>query len=357
MNILIVKLSAIGDVIHTLPAANVLRERYPGAHITWLVEEAASSLVIGHPALDRTLVSRRKSWIARLRSGPFNRRLETLREIREFIGQLRDRTYDWIIDFQALLKSGILIAFTRGQYKVGFDKGMEHMEHSHIFLNRRIPPIDMDIHALTRGLILLDAIGVRTKSIEYRLPVGSAEREKARKLLDLDAQNPREFVAINPMAKWDTKLWEDKKFAELADRIIENHHRKVVFTGGGEDRVVIERILSRMRHKALNLSGKTDLKTLAAVYEHMDILITTDTGPMHLGAAVGIPVVALFGPTSSRRTGPFGGKHIVISADPPCRPCFKRRCDTKNCMKNISVDTVYHAAENILLRLQEQGPI
>jgi 3-deoxy-D-manno-octulosonic-acid transferase/heptosyltransferase-1 len=130
VNILIVKLSAIGDVIHTLPALNAVRNYYPEANITWLVEEDAASLVIGHKALDRVIVSKRKRWLRALRSLSL---LSTIKDVYGFIKVLRDTRYDMILDFQALLKSGILIALARGQRKIGFGKGHEQMEHSYMF--------------------------------------------------------------------------------------------------------------------------------------------------------------------------------------------------------------------------------
>lgn len=174
MKILIVKLSAIGDVIHTLPSLNAIRKHYPDAHITWLIEEAASSLVVGHEALNRVIISKRKQWIKKV-FGPSC--LKNIKEAYQFIKKLRDTEYDLIIDFQGLLKSGILIALAKGKRKAGFDKGMEHMEHSYIFLNERIPPVNMDNHALLRNLMLINALGIKSKEIEYKIPVSDHTRK------------------------------------------------------------------------------------------------------------------------------------------------------------------------------------
>ncbi len=125
MNILIIKLSAIGDVIHTLPALNAIRSAYPSAHITWLIEEAAAPLIIGHSALDRVIISRRKSWIKDLRKGQLK---SVIRQATGLVQTLRDTAYDFVFDFQALLKSGVLVALSRGRRKIGFDRGMEHQE-------------------------------------------------------------------------------------------------------------------------------------------------------------------------------------------------------------------------------------
>lgn len=373
MKILIVKLSAIGDVIHTLPALNAIRRHYPDAEIDWLVEEAAASVVEGHAALDRVIVSRRKRWLRALRNGP--NRIATLRSILRFIREIRATRYDLIIDFQQLMKSGLMVWLARGNVKAGFDGGMAHMEESHRFLNRRIPPVSMEIHALERYLILVRALGIPVAEIEYNIPVGDADRTNVGRMLrgarafgvrklelsgvrklelsgegrgartDLPPLAPepsRPLVAINPVAQWPTKLWDTAGFAQVADRLIREFGADVVFTGGPADRPVVAEILEKMERSAADLTGRTNLKELAALYEGARLVISTDTGPMHLAAAVGTPVVALFGPTAPRRTGPFGDGHQVVRLSLDCAPCFKRRCargDTA-CMAGISVDEV-----------------
>ena len=346
MKILIVKLSAIGDVIHTLPSLNAIRRYYPDAHITWLIEEAASSLIVEHEALDRVIISKRKQWVKGI-FGPSC--LKNIKEAYQFIKELRDTEYDLIIDFQGLLKSAVPIALARGKRKTGFDKGMEHMEYSYIFLNERIPPVNMDNHALLRSLMLINALGIKSKKIEYKLPVSDHIRNVTDELLKRHGiKSAGIVVAINPVAKWITKLWDNRKFALLADRLIEKYNASVIFTGSQSDRSTIDNILSYMSHSAVNLAGETTLKTLAALYEKTKFLISTDTGPMHMAAAVGTPVIALFGPTAPWRTGPFGTKHKIVRSGLNCSPCFKRQCSTTDCMNQISVEQVMDTASSIL---------
>jgi 3-deoxy-D-manno-octulosonic-acid transferase/heptosyltransferase-1 len=345
VNILIVKLSAIGDVIHTLPALNAVRNYYPNANITWLVEEDAAPLVQGHEALDRVIVSKRKRWLKALRSLSF---LNTVQEVCGFIKALRDTRYDMILDFQALLKSGILIALARGQRKIGFGKGLEHMEHSYIFLNEHIPAVYMEIHALSRGMVLLNAVGIPTNEVEYKLPVSEHDRKNIDELMkQLGINGVKSLVAINPVAKWETKLWPNKKFAELADMLIDQYDMKIVFTGGIKDYSIIQAITSSMKGRAINFAGKTTLTELAALYKKAALVISTDTGPMHLAAAMGTPVVALFGPTAPWRTGPYGRGHQIITAGLECSPCFKRRCETTDCMYQISMDQVLNGVKKV----------
>lgn len=359
MNILIIKLSAIGDVIHTLPALNAIRDHFTDAHITWVVEEAAAPLVQGHRALDRVLISKRKRWIGGLR-GPNRRRC--LLEMVRFIRALRDTRYDLVFDFQQLLKSGVLAGLARGGRKIGFGKGMQHMEKSYLFLNRTVPAVSMEHHALKRYLMLVEAAGIPVRKIAYDLPVAEDDRKAVSALLnrsepanskpDTDGDSDTPFVALNPMAQWESKLWRNDRFADLADRLIHGYGVRVVFTGGPEDASMIADIQSRMDGVALNLAGRTSLKQLAALYERARCVITTDTGPMHLAAAVGTPVVALFGPTAPWRTGPFGAGHRIVRLGPACSPCFKRRCPRPHriCLEKVTVSDVLKELDRLKIR-------
>jgi len=154
------------------------------------------------------------------------------------------------------------------------------------------------------------------------------------------------FVAVNPVAFWETKLWEDQKFAELCDRITGELGIGVFLTGS--EAGSLERIRGGMKRAAVNLGGRTTLKELACLYRRAALVVTTDSGPMHLAAAMGTPVVALFGPTDPARTGPYGSGHCVIRRDLPCSPCLKKRCETRECMREIEVGEVFEAVREML---------
>jgi heptosyltransferase I len=176
--------------------------------------------------------------------------------------------------------------------------------------------------------------------------VSERDRRQVKSLLDESGiDGSRLLVAINPVALWETKLWLNDRFAALADRLVRAHDLDVVFTGGPGDRETIADIRAKMTEKAADFSGRTTLTMLAALYQQAALLVTTDTGPMHLAAAVDTRVVALFGPTAPWRTGPFGKGHTVIRTAPPCSPCFKRQCDVHQCrcMRDITVEMVLSA--------------
>jgi heptosyltransferase-1 len=335
VNILIVKLSAIGDVVHTLPALSALRKQYPEAHITWVIEEAASDLIQGHPDLDRVIISRRKRWIGDLRSGGGG---DAWKEMREFFRELRGRRYDLVIDFHGLFKSAVIVLLSGGRRKLGYDS---MQELSGLFYNEKIPE-DMSKHAVNRYLDFACYLGADTGAPEFFLPADEANRTRAGDLLKAAGIVKKgDFIAVSPQALWETKLWADEKFARLCEKIVRGLNRPVVFTGS--DATAVERIRALMSVPSVSLAGRTSLRDLACVYRDASLLITTDSGPMHLAAAMDIPVVALFGPTDPKRTGPYGNGHVILRREMPCSPCFAKACDTKRCMREITVDEVYDA--------------
>jgi 3-deoxy-D-manno-octulosonic-acid transferase/heptosyltransferase-1 len=358
VNILIVKLSAIGDVIHTLPSLAALRRCYPDADITWVVEEEAADLLAGHPDLNRVIVSGRKRWLNELRQGQI---AAPLREMLTFLRDLRRHPYDLVIDFHGLFKSAVIVLLSGGKRKLGYDS---LQELSGLFYNEKIPE-EMGKHAVDRYLDFVRHVAGKSGAAclaappEFRIAVGEKEKRSAAALLNEHAASlpssgeveglhkdaPR-FVAVNPVAFWETKLWGEEKFAELCDRLREELGIGIVLTGG--ESAPLERICRKMRTKAVNLGGRTTLRELACIYREAALLVTTDSGPMHLAAAAGTPVVALFGPTDPARTGPYGPGHRIIRKGLSCSPCFRKRCETPRCMTDISVEEVFTAVKEML---------
>ncbi|HUI46156.1 MAG TPA: lipopolysaccharide heptosyltransferase II [Nitrospirota bacterium] len=335
MKILIVKLSAIGDVVQTLPALEALKKIYPDSEITWVVEEASSGILEGHPLINQLLISQRKKWFRSLKN-PLTA-TQGFNHIIRFVRELRRMRYDIAIDFQGLFKSGIIIGLARAGRKIGFDRSREL---SFLFLNEKLHPYNVEKHALDRYLDIARYLGAKNPSPGCTLPIDQ-EREAIKRRLEGIRDRGRMLIVVNPVARWTTKLWPERNFAELADRLIREKNAKIIFTGGGEDRAVNDRILSMMGEKAENWAGETTLKELAALASLSDLFVTTDTGPMHLAAASGARVVALFGPTAPWRTGPYGSSHIVVRTGIDCSPCYQRQCDINmQCMSGISVEEV-----------------
>ena len=342
-NILIIKLSAVGDVVHSLPFLEVLRDRFPSAMIDWVVEEDASGIVESHPEIDRLIIFPRKSWLKRfIKKGEY---IGVGKEVTKFLKEFKSRRYDIVVDLQGLLKSGILTFLANGKRKIALNGGREG---SLIFTNEKVAIPDPDLHALDKYLCIARYLGATNPVWNGQIPIYDTDEEHVDYLLG-EIGNNSTLVAVTPVAKWESKLWELHRFASLADTIKEGLGARVVFTGSEGDKAAIEDIRSGMKTRALNLAAKTTLKELAYLYQKCAAVICTDTGPMHVAAAMGSPVVvALFGPTSPLRTGPYGAKHRVIRAGLECSPCFKKRCDDMSCMKKITVEMVFDTVKEVI---------
>lgn len=334
MKVLIIKLSSIGDCVQTLPALYSLRNglgnKGAKARIDWLVEEAASSVLKDNPMIDNLIVVKR-GWVRNFR--------ENLKAAR----RIKKENYDVVVDFQGLLKSGVWVFLSGGRRKVGFRNGREL---SRLFLNEKLPPFEIERHAVDRYLDLAHYLGGGKGEAVFPLDV-EKEKTVVKKKLE-KAGITGGFFVIVPRARWATKLWNDEKFIELSKRIIEKTGLSVVIAGGIGDKKSLSGMAGAIGKKAASLAGATDLKELAALFKLSKGVVTVDSGPMHLASASGAKVVALFGPTAPWRTGPYGPGHIVIRKGIPCSPCFKRACNDPKCMAGITVDEALEGALKIL---------
>jgi lipopolysaccharide heptosyltransferase I len=331
--LLLVKLSSLGDVVHALPTLEALRTAFPEGHFTWLVEEAYAPLLQGHPALDAVWTVPRWRWSRERWSG----------EVRRFTAltlALRRQPFDLVVDLQGLLKSAVWVALARSPRKVGFDRTREG---SWRVLTERLPPYDPDRHALLRYLDVARYLGAPEGPVRFRFPpTPPVDRERL-----IPEASGRPLVILHPGARWITKLWPLAHWREVARGLL-GQGCALAVTGGAADQEMAEHILEGLTGPALNLAGRTTLPEMLGWLRQAALAVTTDTGPMHLAAALGIPVVALFGPTSPWRTGPFGEGHQVLRLEVPCSPCFQRCCPEPRCLGDISSGLVLEACEKVL---------
>jgi heptosyltransferase-1 len=334
--ILLIKLSSLGDVIHALPTLEALRTLYPQGHITWLVEDTNAPVLAELPALDEVWTVPRP----RLGSGRF---LENLHEFLSSARRLRQQPFDLVIDLQGLLKSAFWVALARAARKVGYDRTREF---SYLALTERLAPFDPETHAVWRYLNVARHLGAPATSPRFRL--GLNLPEDLSHLVHLKTGQP--LAILHPGARWPTKLWPGAHWARLAEWLAREKGFQVIFTGSPGDRGLVEEIMAQADMPLLNLAGRTSLAELAALLQKARIAVTTDTGPMHLAAALGTPVVALFGPTAPWRTGPFGQGHEVVRLGLSCSPCFQRQCPEPGCLTELPVSSAQEAVEKILVR-------
>jgi lipopolysaccharide heptosyltransferase I len=370
--ILLVKLSSFGDVLHSLPTLEAIRAAFPTAHITWLVEAAYAPLLAGHPALDEVWA------VPRVRLGQRVGREELLNLMR-LIRRIRNTHFDLVIDLQGLLKSAMWVALAKSLRKVGYDRTREL---SYLALTERLPPYDPEAHAVWRYLNVARYLGAPPTLPRFRLgltpvfpdalyrflvkqglnaganlvfaqevgrtPGSPLQKEYAFDEKLVSAPPDRAFVVLHPGARWPTKLWPAASWARLADWLIREKALAVVITGSAGDRELANHITGQMREKALNLAGRTTLAELAGIMQKARLAVTADTGPMHLAAALGTRVVAIFGPTAPGRTGPFGAGHRVVRLELECSPCFQRRCPEPRCLLDLTPEAVKAAVEKSL---------
>jgi heptosyltransferase-1 len=339
--LLIIKLSALGDVVMTLPALKALKATWPEAEIDWLVEPSSKNLLEAHPDINRLLVTPRPIAGKLLKNfHPF----KALNLWRYFFRSLRDRQYDAVLDFQGLFKSALNVKVARSPRKIGFANGREF---SSLVLTEKLPPYDPERHALLRYLDLAAHLGANPpegwETKPYYEP-GPEARQKAKALLGSMYDSP--FIALSPGTRWLTKTWPLAAWEGLAGLLSEAKH-KLVVVGGPLERECGELLAQK---GALSLVGKTSLKVLGAVLAQAKMLITPDSGPMHLAAAVGTGGLALFGPTRISRTGPFGNLFKILTPELDCLGCLKRQCpknrSPQDCLGQISSQTVAQKTES-----------
>ncbi len=319
MKILVVKLGALGDVINTFPAVSRIKNHFH-ADIHWLVAPLSYDFVSGHRSVDRVI---------QIEKGKKGSVIRTLKQIREV-------KYDLAIDFQRTLKSGFFCLMSRSLMKLGFDRE-RCKEMTYLYPFTRIPSSDPHKHMLYQYMDFADFLGAGERDITWDLnPIGEKRRE------DL----PDNYIILNIGATKKVNLWKADQFARLSDLLKEKMGIDSVLTGGPEDRTRSEEIAGLVTFPVVNLCGQTTLLELRDVLYHSLLVVSCDTGPMHLSVALGKKTVALFGPSDPKRTGPFRGDVIYKTSE--CAPCNRRRCKEPFCMDLIKAEDVLTKIESVI---------
>lgn len=346
--ILLIKPSSIGDVVHTLPTLAALRKRFPDRHITWVVEREAGGIVLGHPDVDQVLLSGRKGWQRALKNP--TKAAKAVQELVAFVRELRGGSYDLAIDLQGLFKSGILALLSGARYRVGF---APVREMAHRVLTHTVP-YPQGLHAVERYLSLARCLGADGDPHAFFIATSLEDETRVRGLLSqggIQVDEPK--VVLHPSARWGTKLWEEERFGRLGDLLAERLGARILLTGSEADGPTTAGVVASMRYRALNLAGRLTLKEMVVLLKQVSLMVTVDSGPMHIAAALRTPLVALFGPTDPRWTGPYGPHCTVLRKALPCSPCLKRRCqiaEERLCMRSIDVEEVLEA---VLFRYEQ----
>jgi len=367
--ILLIKLSAIGDVVHTIPVLNKLRRRYPMAQLDWLVTPAIAELLRHHPAITSIIEFEREAWSTPWRLAPFVSygRLAT---------KLRAAGYDLVIDIHGQFRTAALTLATGASARIGFDRprasvwdasrpkseqARKHAwqgarEGSWIAYTHHIPVPTLDLHAVDRYLNVGQILGLDREPADFSFPIPQSAYSRVDALLTQHGANRTDMVIMAPGTIWETKHWGSDKFAKVAGHFL-SKGLAVVLIGSQRERVVCEEVAA-LAPGAIDLAGMTALSEVAAIIRRSTICITNDSGPMHLAVALDRPVVSIFGPTDPIWIGPYRRANAILYADLECSPCYLRKlkhCDHDHaCMRGVSPLEVIERAESILSAGQDR---
>ena len=331
--ILLIKPSSLGDIVHTLPVVSALKARWPEAHLTWCVKRQWAEFVERAIGVDRVwpVDGGVLSWI---RAGQL----------------LRNERFDVAVDLQGLFRSGALAGLSGAPVRIGFANGREG---SPWFYTQRVPVPSADVHAVDRYLSVAEALGASVSGVaRFGFKMLKEDLQVVRDLFHregLSMESP--WIAMNVAARWATKRWPLSSFAAVIDQLYAEHRDPIVVIGSADERPYVNELRALSKQPFIDLSGDVPLRCLPALFSTAAVMITNDSGPMHIAAACGVPVVALFGPTSAIRTGPYGASQHVLAGPVSCSPCFSRVCRHHPEMECLQLIQPAHVVERVRLIL------
>jgi len=325
--ILVIKLRYVGDVLLATPVLSRLRESFPKAHLAMLVNPGTDDVVRDHPAIDEVMVLKRGNLARQWR----------------FVQDLRRQRFDLVIDLTDADRSALLSWLSRAPVRLGYNS--EGRWRGRLY-TQVVAADRFGMHTVRYHLKAMEALGLAGSPPAPTLAVApEARREADRLLREAGVDRARPFVCLHPGARWWFKAWPAERFAALADLIQTETAAQTLFLGGDQERSLESRIADGMRTTFRSLIGKTSLRALAAVLERAALMVSNDNGPMHMAAALRVPVIGLFGPSDPAVWGPWGDGHRTFYKGLDCRACFHPDCfrGEQNCMRLITLQEVWGA--------------
>lgn len=347
---LIIRLSSIGDVLHCTPVARSLRQAYPKAHITWAVGAVPADLLKTNPYLDAVYVWPRESWETCLRQGRFHEAWELWQQLKL---DLKTGCFDVALDVHGLFLSGMLAMASGAPRRIGL---ANTKELNSWFMTQVALPPGSQRHVIARYGTIVRPLGISSIETKMTLVVDEDNRSWARHFLHSEGiRQGQQFIVLVPATTWPSKNWPAEYFAVVASYL--GRRMPVVLCGAPGDRLIANAVLMRSRPPIIDAVGKTSLLQLAALLAEAAVVVSGDTGPLHMAVAVGTPTVSIFGPSRPEKFGPLEGPHTVLTADCSCTGCFKQQCRRSEvlCMKSVTPREVLQAVKQRLLPNASKG--
>jgi lipopolysaccharide heptosyltransferase I len=336
--ILIVRLSAIGDVIHGVPVLCALREALPESFIAWVVEGRMGEVLEGHPALDE-LIQVPRGWLG------------SLREVWRLRSRLRTLKFDMAIDLQCLTKSAIAARLSGAPRRIG-KAGKDGREFSRWFNNELIHAGGS--HVIEHYLGLLRPLGIEAPPVRFDFPERASDGRSIEKFLQSAGLTDGSFAILNPGAGWPSKIWPAERYGELARRLAQGHGLQCVAVWGVCEELPLAKAIVASGGGHVRLAPPTTLRELAALCRRAALFVGSDTGPMHLAAAVGVPTISLHGPSRAEWCGAYGRDNIRLQARFQDGSSLERRKADDAAMRDISVEMVVAASDRLLLEPKQR---
>ena len=340
--ILVIKLSSLGDIVHTLPAVSALRKRFPSAHICWLVKSQWASILEGNPDINEVL-SMDMAW----------------RKLPNLVQRLRAIKCDLVIDFQGLFRTGIFGVLSGSNIRVGFAQAREGA--AWMYTHRVTLPGDrttswrlLAMHAVDRNLAIAAYLCADSSRPTFHFPELPEDQAYIHGVLHREPDERREiFIALAPWSRSALKSWPLDRFVKLAEELVRIPTIRVVLLGGPADSQAAEEFRFLESQGLVNLVGKLLIRQLPELLRNMNVIVGNDSSLIHLAAGVGTRVLAIFGPTEPRATGPYPlSQHVVCRTELACSPCGQRSCQHHTyleCLHSISVRSILDSVQEILV--------
>jgi heptosyltransferase-1 len=337
-NILIIKPSALGDIVLAVPALSALHKAFPDAKINWLVRPEFAPLLENHPHLTEIIPFDRK-FLGKAWYHP-----KAFAALVKLIRKLRHSKFDVTFDFQGLFRTACLGWLSGCKKRFGMANAREH---AHWFYTHKIEQDDKCIHLVDYYLKMVKAAGVaeiERKDVKFELPVNQSVRDSVSNLLAIYDIKFGEYVVFVPGSTHHSKCWPVERFAALADRISSRFNLPIIAVGTESEGSLVEEIKDLTDVPIINFAGQTSLGELVALLKDAKLVVSNDTGPGHIAAALGTPLVMMFSWSNPARIAPYGRSECMVAHEPYSRGLEIKSIDTKHSVKNITIDEVYQKA-------------